>query len=162
MLEGAHHWGELEVWTSRYGYTSHCLVVWPPGATRGERIRFRAIRVWPPLGLLVGLLVFVVAGQTLPLVGAAVLGGLACATGAGALALLAGPARRQVRILQTCRGDEGTSALDRGPHRALEELSDRMLTAEHDWRAGRIDAVHFEAVWHEVWRALGARSLQHR
>lgn len=155
VLEGPHVWGEFEVWTSRYGYTSHCLVVYPPGSSRSDRVRFRALRVWPPIGMLLGVLAVIVAGQTLPLAGALLVGALVYATGAFCLALLAGPRRRRIRTLQTCRGDEGTGAFDRGPEHALDEFSGRLLEAEKSRRDGLIDAVGFEAVWGAVWSELG-------
>lgn len=160
ILDGPHPWGEFEVWPSRYGYTSFCLVVYPPGAARRERLRFRAMRAWPPFGMLLGLVAMAVASQSMPAMVAFVIGGAVYGGGALALARLAGPSRRRIRTLRTCRGDDGTSALDRGPQQAMEDLSALLLAAEHELRSGRIDAVEFEVVWGEVWRRLGARRFR--
>lgn len=158
-LEGGHPWGELDVWTSRYGYTSYCLVVYPPGATRTDRIRFRLMRAWPPIGMLLGIFTVIVVGQTQPLIGALAAGAAVFAIGALGSARIAGAAGRRIRTLQTCQGDAGTSALDRGPQDALDALRAALFDAEQEWRAGRIDAVRFEAVWSEVWSDLGDAAL---
>ncbi|WP_375388579.1 DUF6611 family protein [uncultured Amnibacterium sp.] len=156
VLEGPHEWGDLEIWTSRYGYTGCCLVVHPPGTTRRERIRYRLLRGWPPIGMLLGVLVLIVSAHHLPLGVAVLAGGAAYGAGALGLARLAGPARKRIRTLQTCRGDDGTDALDRGPQQLLDRLAARLLDAERRRRAGGLDAVGFEAVWGDVWHELGA------
>ena len=157
ILEGPHPWGEFEVWPSRYGSTSFCLVVYPPGAVRSERLRFRAMRAWPPLGMLLGLVAMAVASQSMPVVVALVIGGAVYGGGALALARLAGPGRRQIRTLRTSRSTDGSSALDWGPQQTMEDLAALLLAAEHEHRSGRIDAVEFELAWGEVWHRIGAR-----
>ena len=160
ILEGPHAWGELDVWPSRYGCTSFALVVYPPGATRSERIRFRLLRSWPPVGILLGLVVLIAAAHVFPFVLAVLSGAAAYGAGALALGVLAGPGRHRIRELRTCRGHEGTGALDLGQQAELDELSTVLLAAEHELDARTIDEVTFELVHGEVWRRLGAARLR--
>jgi hypothetical protein len=160
VVEGPHAWGELEVWPSRYGYTSYCLALYPPGATRSERIRFRLLRAWPPIGILLGLVAGVAGAQVLPAVVALLLGGAAYGAGASGLALLAGPGRHRIRTVRACRGDAGLSAFDRGQLELVSELTDRLLEAEQAQQDGRLDAVAFELVHGEVWARLSAPQLR--
>ena len=160
VVEGAHEWGDLEVWPSRYGYTSYCLVVYPPGATLSERVRFRLMRSWPPLGMLLGITVVIAAAHVLPLLVAGVIGASVYAGGGMGLAVLAGPGRRRIRTLRTCRGGEGAGSLDRGPQSTLDELAAVLLDAEHARREGLLDAAALEVVQGEVWQRLGSRGLQ--
>lgn len=155
VLEGPHEWGELEVWGGRYGCTSSCLVVYPPGATRSERIRYRAMRGWPGLGILLGVLTTLVLAQRIPFVSSALAGLAVYAAGALALAGVAGRGRRGIRTLDACRGDEGVVGMDRGPAQELDRLAATLIEAEQRYRAGAIDAVGFEAAWGEAWRELG-------
>jgi hypothetical protein len=155
LLEGPHAWGELEVWGGRYGWTSSCLVVFPPGASRSERIRYRAMRTWPAVGILLGVLTTVVVAQRVPFVLAAGAGCAVYAAGALALAGLAGRGRRAIRTLDACRGDEGTVGLERGPAAELDRFAAVLILAERRFRAGDLDAVGFEAVWGAVWQELG-------
>ncbi|GAA2750107.1 DUF6611 family protein [Amnibacterium kyonggiense] len=155
VLEGPHGWGELEVWGGRYGCTSSCLVVFPPGAARGERIRYRAMRAWPALGILLGVLTTVAVAQRVPFVLAAAAGVTVYTAGALALAGIAGRGRRAIRTLTACRGDEGTVGLDRGPAAELDRFAAVLILAERRHRAGDLDAVGFEAIWGAVWQELG-------
>lgn len=155
VLEGPHGWGELEVWGGRYGFTSSCLVVFPPGASRSERIRYRVMRAWPALGILLGVLATVAVAQRAPFVLAAGAGCAVYAVGALALAGLAGRGRRAIRTLDACRGDEGTVGLDRGPAADLDRFAAMLILAERRHRAGDLDAVGFETVWGAVWQELG-------
>ncbi|MGT2425411.1 DUF6611 family protein [Amnibacterium kyonggiense] len=155
VLDGRHEWGALEVWGGRYGCTTSCLVVHPPGTARGERIRYRALRSWPGPGLLLAVLATVLVAHRLPFALAAAAGVAVYAAGALALTAVAGRGRRAIRTLQACRGDEGVVGMDRGPAHELDRLAAMLLEAEQRHRAGELDGVGFEAVWGAVWRELG-------
>lgn len=156
VLEGKYTWGELEVWSSRYGYTSFCLVVYPPGSTSHDRIRFRMMRSWPPVGMILGLVAVDIAGHRLPLQAALGIGLGVYFAGALLLALVAGPGRRRVRTLQTCRGDDGTDGFDQGPQARLDEIAELLIENEHKLRAGVIDPAQHEAVWSAAWDQVDA------
>jgi hypothetical protein len=153
VLVGPHEWGELDVWSSRYGYTGYCLAVFPPGSTASERIRFRLLRSWPPVGLLLGLAVLITAAQHLPFELALLPAAAAYAAGWAALALIAGARRTQIRTLRTGRDEYGTVP-DDGAHDELEACADTLREAERLRRAGALDAVGFEAAWGAVWNRL--------
>ncbi len=156
LLEGRHLWGELEVWSSRYGYTTYCLVVYPPGSTAAERIRFRALRSWAPLGFVLSTFTVLLAGQALPFAAALGTGIAVYAAGALLLACIAGPNRRLIRTLQTCRGNEGIGGLDRGPQDLPDGVIELLLESERQFEAGETDAVDYEAAWGRAWQVLGA------
>ena len=153
VLVGPHEWGELDVWSSRYGYTGYCLAVFPPGSTTGERIRFRLLRSWPPIGLLLGLAVLIVAAQHLPFELALLPAAATYLAGWAALAVIAGARRRQIRTLRAGRDEYGAMP-DEGAHEELEACADALREAERLRRAGALDAVGFEAAWGDVWDRL--------
>ena len=156
VLDGKYAWGDIEVWSSRYGYTSSCLVVYPPGSTSADRIRFRLLRSWPPIGMLLGLVAVGIAGHRLPWEAAVGIGIGVYAAGAALLAVVAGPDRRRVRTLQTCRDDQGTGGLDRGPQDQLDGLVELLVENERRLRAGLIDAAQHEAIWGRAWDQIDA------
>lgn len=154
LLEGRYTWGDIEVCSSRYGYTSYCLVVYPPGSTSADRIRFRLLRSWPPLGVILGLVAVCIAAEGLPLQLALAIGVGVYSAGLLLFAVIAGPDRRRVRTLQTCRGDDGSGGLDRGPQDQLDGLVELLIDNEQRLRAGLIDAAHHEVVWGSAWDHL--------
>ena len=158
LLDGPHVWGAVEVWSSRYGFTTCCLSVYPPGATRRDRARFRAMRAWPPLGILLVAAVLIGVGHSFPQVAAIALAAAAYCSGALGAALVAGPSRRLIRKVQWQREEVAGAGSNRDRQDRLDGLAVRLVEAERCWRAGLIDAVRFELVWGEVWRELGDTS----
>jgi hypothetical protein len=154
VVVGPHEWGELDVWSSRYGYTGYCLAVFPPGSTTSERIRFRLLRSWPPIGVLVGLAVLIVAAQRLPFELALLPAAATYLAGWAALAVLAGARRTQIRTLRAGRDQYGTIPDDGGAHEELEACADVLQEAERLHREGAVDAVGFEVAWGAVWDRL--------
>lgn len=154
LLEGRHRWGDLSVWRSRSGWTTCELVVVPPGATRSMRIRLRLMRLWPPVGLLLGVWTVAAAGRTLPIAAAILAGVGVYVLGAAAFAALAGPGRHGVRTLRICSADEGTSGDDLARLLLMQVVAAQLVAAERGLRAGRLDEVGFEAAWGSAWRRL--------
>lgn len=156
VLEGRHRWGDLSVWRSRSGWTTCELVVVPPGATRSTRIRLRLLRLWPPVGLLLGVWAVAAAGRAVPMAAAILAGVGVYALGAAGLAALAGPGRHGVRTLRTCSADDGTSGADLARLLLMQVVAAQLVAAERGLRAGRLDEVGFEAEWGSAWRRLAA------
>lgn len=156
IVDGPHRWGRLDVRpVGRTMWATRTLVVHAPGTDRREGMLLRAVRVWPFVGLVLAGAV-TVAAQSAPAAGAAV--------GLGLYALVHVLLLRATRRLRplvrqlTVTTFHGNGRPEVHGDVDLFAVSVDALTAYEDaLRAGRVDAVAFEAAWAHVWNALPAR-----
>lgn len=154
LLEGAHRWGFFEesptLYTVRTGVCARRLVVYPPGASAGERRALVFRRRWPTAGGMLALLTAMVAAPASP---AAAIAAMLVVYGAGfvvAVVVTRG-VWRSCRELRCSTVRLGELVETRGDARSVEACLAGLLALERARAAGRIDEVGFERGWWRIY-----------
>ncbi|WP_439693134.1 DUF6611 family protein [Curtobacterium sp. SP.BCo] len=156
LVDGPHVWGRCSVRpVDRTMWSSRTLVVYPPGTTRGERVRLRAWSTWPAVGALLAVAVMAaLAGSpVLGTVGAVVVYGL----GFVVLARVTRRLRPGVRSVTVTTFHGNGRPEVHGDVRLLRGSLEALTVTERALRAGNLRAVDFESVWADVWNGLSDR-----
>ena len=156
VVDGPHVWGSCSVRpVGRTMWSSRTLVVFPPGTTRSERARLRAWSTWPGVGALLAVAVMAALAGSPGLGTAAAV--VVYAAGFVTLARVTRRLRPGVRsVTVTTFHGNGRPEVHGQVHLFAVSL-DALSAFEDALRAGRVDAVAFEAAWGHVWNALPAR-----
>jgi len=156
IVDGPHRWGRLDVRpVGRTMWETRTLVVYPPGTDRHERLLLRLAHAWPLAGVVVAGAA-TVAWTSAPVLGALV-GFALYALGFLVLRSATRRLRPLVRSLTvTTFHGSGRPEVHGQVHLFAVSL-DALSAFEDALRAGRVDAVAFEAAWGHVWNALPAR-----
>ena len=159
LVDGPHVWGRYSVRpVDRTMWSSRTLVVFPPGTTRGERVRLRAWSTGPATGALLAVAVMAA------LVGSPVLGTVAAVVvyvaGFVVLARATRRLRPGVRTV-TVTTFHGTGRPEvHGDVRLLRGSLEALAVTERALRAGNLRPVDFESVWADVWDDLPTRPVR--
>ncbi|AZC12829.1 MULTISPECIES: DUF6611 family protein [unclassified Microbacterium] len=148
-------WGFLETTIARYGEMRVRLVILPPDTTDLERRLWVLMRLWPFVGLIVGVAAGLLLSDILGTAATVVLAAVVWLAPAIALWVGMGPFLGRIREeWVTCAIGCEDSDLRR---RELNRVARALSYAEESWRAGRRSRGDFEATWAGAWDRFAPR-----
>jgi hypothetical protein len=156
FVDGDAPWGAFDVWPDRFGSTRFRLTVYPPGISLRERRMLRVWRGWPAWGGLLWAVGVIALAAVLPTWIALVLS-TAVYLGSGVAAFsMAGDSRRHVRtaIATVAVGFYHPAAYREA--RYLQDLAQRLTSADIERRAGTLTPVAYEVTWWQVYNGVAA------
>ncbi len=157
LTEGRQLWGVVDRSPASRGLWCEVrLTVYPPGTTSAQRRLFHAVHEWPIVGVIVGMMLMVALGPTVPAGVELGAGGALYAAGFAAGAVLIRPfaerMRRLAAVVTLAAGDWRAA----GDVELIEATLERFAALDDRRRAGLVSPARYEAEWGAIYDSLPA------